>query len=512
MAKTKISEFSSTPANNTDIDSINIAEGCAPSNINDAIRELMAQLKDFQIGSQGDSFNGPIGTSTAAAGAFTTLSASSTVTLSGGTANGVTYLNGSKVLTSGSALTFDGTSSLAIPASAAFLNLGVTTSYGAVSAAGTNPAAIYFNGATRTSYGSFLQYYATNHVFANETGGSEIMRLLNTGNVGIGTSSPAYKLDVVGSSRIGGDSPYLYIQDTVNPASDVGLYLGAPSAATYAGLLTNFASDQLLIRHNSATVATFNSAGNLGLGVTPSAWSEGRAIERRYAGTADWGYLQAESYRMTNAYYNGGWKYGGTGAACNYGQEGGAHKWYTASSGTAGNAISFTQAATLAADGSYYVGCTTTPDGTSGGSAFYTQSVGRRTLRVACTTSGGAGLAEFVNSNGLVGTISTSGSTTTYGTSSDYRLKNITGEITPQESGAYIDALKPKKGTWKADGSVFIGLIAHEVQEASRTPVATGTKDGDEMQAMDYSSAELIANLIAEIKFLRVRVAQLETN
>jgi len=54
MAKTKISEFSSTPANNTDIDSINIAEGCAPSGINDAIRELMSQLKDWQAGLSGD--------------------------------------------------------------------------------------------------------------------------------------------------------------------------------------------------------------------------------------------------------------------------------------------------------------------------------------------------------------------------------------------------------------------------------------------------------------------------
>ena len=54
MAKTKISEFSSTPANNTDIDGINIAEGCAPSGINDAIRELMAQLKDWQAGLSGD--------------------------------------------------------------------------------------------------------------------------------------------------------------------------------------------------------------------------------------------------------------------------------------------------------------------------------------------------------------------------------------------------------------------------------------------------------------------------
>jgi hypothetical protein len=83
MPKTKISEFSATPANNTDIDSINIAEGCAPSGINDAIRELMAQLKDFQTGAVGDSFNGPIGTTTAAAGAFTTLSATSTLGVTG---------------------------------------------------------------------------------------------------------------------------------------------------------------------------------------------------------------------------------------------------------------------------------------------------------------------------------------------------------------------------------------------------------------------------------------------
>ena len=101
MANTKISEYSSTPASNTDIDGINIAEGCAPSGINNAIRELMSQLKDFQAGTAGDSFNGPVGTTTAVPGAFTTLTASGAVTLDGGTANGVPYLNGSKVVTSG---------------------------------------------------------------------------------------------------------------------------------------------------------------------------------------------------------------------------------------------------------------------------------------------------------------------------------------------------------------------------------------------------------------------------
>jgi hypothetical protein len=56
MARTKISEFSATAADNTDIDNIDIAEGCAPSGINNAIRELMAQLKDMQTGASGDAF------------------------------------------------------------------------------------------------------------------------------------------------------------------------------------------------------------------------------------------------------------------------------------------------------------------------------------------------------------------------------------------------------------------------------------------------------------------------
>ena len=48
MPKTKISEYSTTAALNTDIDSINLAEGMLPSDVNNAIRELMSQLKDFQ--------------------------------------------------------------------------------------------------------------------------------------------------------------------------------------------------------------------------------------------------------------------------------------------------------------------------------------------------------------------------------------------------------------------------------------------------------------------------------
>jgi microcystin-dependent protein len=56
MPKNKVSEWSSTPSNNTDIGGINIAEGCAPSGINNAIRELMAQVKDMQTGTDADNF------------------------------------------------------------------------------------------------------------------------------------------------------------------------------------------------------------------------------------------------------------------------------------------------------------------------------------------------------------------------------------------------------------------------------------------------------------------------
>ena len=80
MAKDKISQYASTSAGanlNTDIAGINIDEGCAPSNINNAIRTLMAQIRDLQSAASGDSI--PIGAggtgSTTASGARSNLSA-----------------------------------------------------------------------------------------------------------------------------------------------------------------------------------------------------------------------------------------------------------------------------------------------------------------------------------------------------------------------------------------------------------------------------------------------------
>ena len=110
MAKTKISEFDSTPANNTDIDSINIAEGCAPSGINNAIRELMSQLKDQQTGASGDGFT--VAGTLAVTGGFTLDGSAGTAgqaLLSAGSGNtpvwGAAFVAGMIMLWSGSTAT-----------------------------------------------------------------------------------------------------------------------------------------------------------------------------------------------------------------------------------------------------------------------------------------------------------------------------------------------------------------------------------------------------------------------
>jgi hypothetical protein len=257
-----------------------------------------------------------------------------------------------------------------------------------------------------------------------------------------------------------------------------------------------------------------DSSGNLGLGVTPSAWGDFKAYELpngvylgAYTGGGQSMYLGANNYFSGSNFI-----YKATAAATRYQQTSGEHLWFTAPSGTAGTAISFTQAMTLSADGDLCVGATAKVyEGKISVSFNGNGGSGDQGIAFIDTNASLSGdYALFVNSSGNVaGRITHNGTTTVaYTTSSDYRLKNITGSVT--NSGAYIDSLNPVEGTWKADGSIFVGLIAHEVQESSRTPIATGTKDGDEMQSMDYSSSELIANLIAEVKSLRQRVATLE--
>ena len=406
MPRTKISEFSATAASNTDIDSINIAEGCAPSGINDAIRELMAQLKDFQTGAVGDSFNGPVGSTTAAAGAFTTLSASSTVsgtgfstylasppaiggtaaaavsattlttsstvTLNGGTANGVAYLNGSKVVTSGSALTFDGTN---------FATTGSGTLKNLLFSGGTLPAAgnpsislrssdnvIYHqSGSGNTivlldsAQNTMQSISATANIF--NISNTEQMRLTSTG-LGIGTSSPAYPLDVVASSGSFGISLRGRSSDSIGTigfftnngaTNDVQLQM-RPNDNEFRILVAGARSQTFYT--NGSERMRLDSSGNLGLGVTPSAWNSGAKAMQISTGAVFSG--SGYAYLSQNHVYGAsGDVFLGTGYATAYGQASGVHKWLVSSaSGTAGNAITFTQAMTLDASGQLALGAT----------------------------------------------------------------------------------------------------------------------------------------------------------
>jgi hypothetical protein len=120
----------------------------------------------------------------------------------------------------------------------------------------------------------------------------------------------------------------------------------------------------------------------------------------------------------------------------------------------------------------------------------------------------------FYRQGTVAGYIYTSnGNTTTYSTSSDYRLKTNAQPLTG--SGAFIDALQPKTWTWISSGTAGVGFIAHEAATVAPLSVS-GQKDevdadgNPKYQAIGYGSPEFIANMIAELQSLRARVAALE--
>jgi len=95
--------------------------------------------------------------------------------------------------------------------------------------------------------------------------------------------------------------------------------------------------------------------------------------------------------------------------------------------------------------------------------------------------------------NGVgVGTVSVTGSATAYNTSSDARLKDVTGEARGLE---VINELNPVAYNWKADGKADEGLIAQEVKELVPNAVSGSEED---MYSMDYS--KLVVHLVAGMK------------
>jgi hypothetical protein len=113
---------------------------------------------------------------------------------------------------------------------------------------------------------------------------------------------------------------------------------------------------------------------------------------------------------------------------------------------------------------------------------------------------------SFVNPNGVVGTIKTIASQTSFNTSSDQRLKENIADA--DDAGSKVDAIQVRQYDWKADGShQDYGMIAQELLEVAPEAVSQGETE-EEMMGVDYS--KLVPMLIKEIQSLRNRVAQLE--
>ena len=167
-----------------------------------------------------------------------------------------------------------------------------------------------------------------------------------------------------------------------------------------------------------------------------------------------------------------------------------------------------TERARITSGGDFLVGTTS-----AGGKLVVVQTTSSTNAILVDIASSTTKFAEFTFTGSNVGSISYNGTLTVYSTTSDYRLKDITGPLT--DSGAFIDSLKPKVGTWKSNGDKFVGFIAHEFAEVSPSSVV-GEKDAVDAegkpvyQGMQAGTAEVIANLVAELQSVRQRLAALE--
>jgi hypothetical protein len=114
---------------------------------------------------------------------------------------------------------------------------------------------------------------------------------------------------------------------------------------------------------------------------------------------------------------------------------------------------------------------------------------------------------SFYTDNGSArvsaGNISSNGSTTAYNTSSDARLKDVTGEARGLE---VINELNPVAYNWKADGKADEGLIAQEVLDIVPNAV-TGSEE--DMYSMDYS--KLVVHLVKAVKEQQTQIEALQS-
>ena len=314
---------------------------------------------------------------------------------------------------------------------------------------------------------------------------------------------------------------------------------GAISGATVAGTtsvttpIVKSGTSLSLQTNGSTTAVTIDTAQNVGIGVTPSAGglSTYKLLE---IGTTANGSLYSGSNQMligTNIAWSGGtsnYKTSGSYAPCLYNQQNGQHQWSYAASGTAGNAITFTQAMTLDNSNNFLVG-TTTNNYTAAKGMVYADSATSPYLAV-CHASGattGSSFEVFSYNGGLIGNISQNGTTgVLYNLTSDYRLKNNPVPVTGAKD--FVMALQPKTWDWWDGSGKGVGFIAHEFMEVAKYSGhgekdafetieikdedgnVTGTEERPVYQSIQPSSSEVMANLVAYIQELSAEITALK--
>jgi len=341
--------------------------------------------------------------------------------------------------------------------------------------------------------------------------------------VGIGTASPATTLDVRGANN----TTQAIFTGTVNRGLVIATRsdgLADDRTVVFNAAYSIGALGQLAFQIAGSDKMLLDYAGNLGLGVTPSAWNSswkafqfgsGGAISGHTSASLPW--LVATSNAFINSAADFKFIYNGYSTRYLARGDDGTHSWWTSNNGVAGGTIAYTQAMTLTSDGNLLVGTTNTNpaynavDGISIQPAFL--SVSNTTGVAGAFNRNNDGIVLYFTRNGTaVGNVSVTTTGTTFNSTSDYRLKEA---VAPLSGGlARVNALKPSVYKWKANGSAGEGFLAHELAEVVPAAV-TGEKDAvnsdGSIKAQSIDMSRVVPILVAAIQELTARVQTLET-